>query len=159
MKLSDFLSGITFVVFGIVIIGYGLALPPMPGQRYGAGLFPILLGACAVGGGAAMAWSGWRARPRSGEPLLEFAAWARDPRLRSNFVFTFGLIVAYVVLSERVGFILLSPAMLFALFWRLGVPPVRGALIAVGATAAIYVMFARLLHVPLPRGLLDGIVW
>ena len=32
MKLSDFLSGITFVVFGIVIIGYGLALPPMPGE-------------------------------------------------------------------------------------------------------------------------------
>ena len=121
-------------------------------------LFGLFVGAMP-GLTAAMAWSGWRARPRSGEPLLELAAWARDPRLRNNFVFTFSLIVAYVVLSERVGFILLSPAMLFALFWRLGVPPVRGALIAVGATAAIYVMFARLLHVPLPRGLLDGIVW
>jgi putative tricarboxylic transport membrane protein len=48
---------------------------------------------------------------------------------------------------------------LIALFLRLRVPPVRSVVIAVAATALIYVAFARFLRVPLPRGLLEGIVW
>ena len=64
-----------------------------------------------------------------------------------------------MLFSERIGFIPLSIAILIALFLRLRVPPVRSVVIAVAATALIYVAFARFLRVPLPRGLLEGIIW
>jgi putative tricarboxylic transport membrane protein len=157
MKVSDLAAGLVFAVFGLALLAYGASLPPMPGQRYGAGLFPILLGLCALGGGAALAWSGARRRAR--EPFVAAAPWARDRRLVGNFALALGLILLYVLASERIGFIPLSIAMLLALFLRLGVPFARGAVIAVVATAVIQVVFARGLRVPLPRGLLEGLIW
>ena len=77
----------------------------------------------------------------------------------SALLVVLALILAYVLFSERIGFIPISVAILVALFLRLKVRPVRSVVIAVAATAFIYVAFGRFLRVPLPRGLLEGIVW
>lgn len=159
MKLSDLVAGLAFVVFGLAFLGYGATLPPMPGQQYGAGLFPILLGACFALCGALLARHGWRERRSSGTPLVIFEAWARDRRLAGNLVWVLALILAYVLLSERIGFIPLSIGILVVLFTRLAVPLGRAVVIAVVTTAVIYVAFGRLLRVALPRGLLEGIIW
>ncbi len=159
MKVSDLLAGLACVAFGLALAGYGWSLPPMPGQRYGAGLFPILLGGCFALCGAALARKGWHERRVAATPLAGLDAWARDSRLLGNFVWVLALIFAYVALSEPIGFIPLSIAILTALFWRLEVPIWRGLAIAIVTTALIYVGFARLLRVALPRGLLEGIIW
>jgi len=159
VKVSDLLVGLASVVFGLAVLGYGVTLPPMPGQRYGAGLFPILLGAGFAICGALVARKGWRGRRDSHAPLVALADWARDRYLVGNLLVVLGLILVYVLFSERIGFIPLSIAILIALFLRLRVPPVRSVVIAVAATALIYVAFARFLRVPLPRGLLEGIIW
>ena len=159
MKVSDLLLGLASVVFGLAVLGYGVALPPMPGQRYGAGLFPILLGASFALCGALVAHKGWRERRDARVPLVALDDWARDRYLVGNLLVVLGLILVYVLFSERIGFIPLSIAILIALFLRLKVPPVRSVVIALAATAFIYVAFGRFLRVPLPRGLLEGIVW
>ena len=144
-------------MIGAGVFAYGLSLPPMVGQRYGAGLFPILLGCCfAVSGCVRLA--GWREH-RTSPPMVALADWARDRRLVGNMLLVLALIVVYVMFSQRIGFVLLSLAMLMILFWRLHVPPLRTALIAMRATLFIQVAFADLLRVPLPRGLLDRILW
>ena len=98
-------------------------------------------------------------RASSGTPLVIFEAWARDRRLAGNLVWVLALILAYVLLSERIGFIPLSIGILVVLFTRLAVPLGRAVVIAVVTTAVIYVAFGRLLRVALPRGLLEGIIW
>jgi putative tricarboxylic transport membrane protein len=159
MKFSDLLIGTVLIIVGAGVLAYGLTLPPMPGQRYGAGLFPMLLGGCFAGFGTRFALIGWRERRARGTAMVSLADWARDTRLVNNILLVLALIVAYVLLSERIGFVLLSLAILMMLFWRLGVAPLRAALIAVLATAFIQISFASGLRVPLPRGLLDRVLW
>jgi hypothetical protein len=64
-----------------------------------------------------------------------------------------------VFLSERVGFIPLSIAILFILFWRQGVSIQTAIIVAVVATVAIQLAFSDLLRVPLPRGVLTNYLW
>jgi putative tricarboxylic transport membrane protein len=66
-------------------------------------------------------------------------------------------IVVDVVLVERAGFVIASSA----LFWataRAFDPghPVRDALFAVGVSIGAYLLFARVLQLPLPAGVLAG---
>jgi hypothetical protein len=64
-----------------------------------------------------------------------------------------GLLVAaslgFVALFWLAGFQVASLAFLFFTMWRLGVRPVLAAMIAVGTTAGLHVMFKTLLGVPL----------
>ena len=159
MKFSDLLIGMLLIAIGAGVLAYGLTLPPMVGQRYGAGLFPIVLGLCFAGFGAYLAWAGWHQHRAQATPMVSLADWARDRRLAGNMLLILAMIVVYVLLSQRIGFVLLSLAILMILFWRLGLPPLRSAAIAVGATLFIQIAFADLLRVPLPRGVLDRILW
>ena len=159
MKISDLVSGLFLVALGLGILGYGLALPPMPGQRYGAGLFPILLGIALAGFGGQLARQGWKQRSTSGAPLVIWDDWARNPRLAVNMLLVLGMIIIYVTLSERIGFVVLSLAMLMGMFWWFGIPLLRSVVIAVLTTAFIYIGFVRFLRVPLPRGILSGLLW
>jgi putative tricarboxylic transport membrane protein len=159
MKISDLAIGVFLVALGLGILGYGISLPPMPGQRYGAGLFPMLLGVAFAGFGAQLAHQGWKQRAISGAPLIKWDDWARSPRLVVNMLLVLGMILVYMLLAERIGFIVLSLAMLLFLFWWFGVPLLRSVAIAVSTTAFIYIGFVRFLRVPLPRGVLSGILW
>jgi putative tricarboxylic transport membrane protein len=159
MKFSDLAIGAVLILLGAGVLAYGLTLPPMFGQRYGAGLFPILLGCCLSGFGTRFAWTGWQERRTQGTPLASLGDWARDSRLVGNMLLVLALIVVYVVLSQRIGFILLSLAILIILFWRLGLPLLRAVVIAAISTLFIQLSFANLLRVPLPRGLLDRVLW
>jgi putative tricarboxylic transport membrane protein len=159
MKFSDLFVGVLLVLLGGGVLAYGLTLPPMPGQHYGAGLFPILLGICFIGFGARLAYTGWQERRVATTPLIALDAWARDHKLVVNMCLVLVLIVIYVLVSERIGFVLLSLAMLLILFWRLGVSLRTNVIVAVLATLFIQVSFVDVLRVPLPRGLLDRILW
>jgi putative tricarboxylic transport membrane protein len=158
MKINDAITGATLFALALFIGAYGYRLPPMPGQPYGAGAFPI---AIALGLGAfslLLAIQALRARGLATK-LVELAPWARSPAQLFNFIATLALICAYLLFSESLGFIPLSAAMLFALFTLQKVPVVRGLAVAVLASVVIHVLFADLLRVPLPRGLLTDILW
>lgn len=159
MKFSDLLTGLFLVLLGGGVAAYGYALPPMPGQVYGAGLFPMLIGVCLAGFGAYLARHGLIAQRAAGAPLVTVDDWARDHRLLTNMALVLILIVAYVLFSTRIGFVPMSLAILIILFWRLGVEWKRNILIAVLATTFIQISFSNILRVPLPRGILDRVLW
>ena len=158
MKINDVLTGAGLFVLALYILVYAQTLPAMHGQPFGAATFPTLialgLGACS----ALLAVRAWRGR-RQHPDWIELADWARAPRTRANFFITLGLILLYVLLSDRVGFILLSIAILVTMFMRQKVPFVRGAAIAVAATLVIQYAFGNLLRIPLPRGVLTEFLW
>jgi putative tricarboxylic transport membrane protein len=158
MKVSDALSGAFFLALAAFIFVYAQTLPPMPGQRYGAGAFPTLIALGLGGFSLLLIAQAWRRRA-AGWRWIELAPWARERRTLGNFALALALILVYVLLSNRVGFIPLSIAILLILFWRQGVPLGRGALVAVLATLAIQVAFSDWLRVPLPRGVLTDVLW
>jgi len=61
-------------------------------------------------------------------------------------------VVAYLLLAETVGFVILAGVILFLLLWRLGTKPVTSLVITVLLVPCIYQLFAVILRVPLPRG-------
>jgi putative tricarboxylic transport membrane protein len=159
MKFSDLLIGVLLVLLGSGVLAYGYTLPAMLGQNYGSGLFPMLIGACLAGFGVHLSRLGFIERRVAGMPLVTVDDWARDHRLVLNMVIVLLLIVAYVLLAERIGFIPMSLGILTVLFWRLGVEWWRNILISIVATAFIQLSFSNILRVPLPRGLLERVMW
>ncbi len=159
MKFSDFLTGLFLVLLGGSVLAYGYTLPAMLGQNYGSGLFPMLIGGCLAGFGIHLARLGFIERRVAGMPLVTVDDWARDHRLVLNMAIVLLLIVAYVLLAEGIGFIPMSLGILTILFWRLGVEWRRNIVITIVATAFIQLSFSNILRVPLPRGLLERVMW
>jgi putative tricarboxylic transport membrane protein len=68
------------------------------------------------------------------------------------------MILLYILVSETVGFILISLLFLGSMFLWLGVRPIPAVLTAIIATISIQYFFGTLLRVPLPRGWLTTIM-
>jgi putative tricarboxylic transport membrane protein len=158
MKFNDAITGAALFALAVFIGVYGYLLPPMPGQPYGAGAFPITI-AIGLGTFSLVLVVQALRRRQAGTRLVELAPWARNPAQLFNFVATLALICIYLLFSERVGFIPLSIAMLMVLFALQRVPPVRGFVIAVSASLILHFLFAQVLRVPLPLGLLTDLIW
>jgi putative tricarboxylic transport membrane protein len=158
MRISDLLFGLLFALLGVGVFIYALWLPSMPGQRYGAGAFPAVLGASFFAAGGLLSWRGYR-QGDVASGIAGLAAWARDPALLANVLLTLGAIIGYVILDEYVGFALLGFAILMLFFLRFGVPAFKGAIIAALMIVFIQISFVSLLRVPLPRGILDRLLW
>ena len=158
MQISDFLFGLLFALLGASVFAYAASLPTMPGQRYGAGAFPAVLGICFIVGGGMLCWRGYR-RGEVDAGIAGLAPWTRDPALLTNVLLTLGSIIGYVILDEYVGFAPLAFAILMMFFLRFGVPVLKGAVIAALMIVFIQISFVSLLRVPLPRGILDRLLW
>jgi putative tricarboxylic transport membrane protein len=161
MKVSDLVTGLVLLVFAVVIFAYARTFPTIPGQPYGAGAFPTVI---ALGLGifsAILAWRGLEARRSAGpaERLVGLADWARDRHTAGNFLLVLVLVLVYVFASDVVGFIPLSIAILLLLFWRMHVKPLTGLIVAVAMSVVIEIAFGNFLRVPLPRGILDSVLW
>lgn len=158
MKFHDTVLGLALFALAVFIFVYALTIPPMPGQQYGADVFPRLIAVGLGGFSLLLAWNGWRAG-RPGDRWIAIADWVRDHRTLGNFFLALIAIAVYVVFEETIGFIPLAIGILFTLFIRQGVPALRSIAIAVVATVVIQIAFANLLRVPLPRGILTEIFW
>ena len=150
MQRTDRWVGIALAVLGLAVLWSARAFPDVPGQKVGAGFLPMLVGAglllCALGlivrslRGKAYADAGPRAVPGSehfGSALVIIAA-----------------IVAYLLLSERLGFLLIAPLCLLMVFRAFRVGWGRALLWAIGGTVVVHLAFYKLLRVPLPWGVI-----
>ena len=157
MKLNDAVFGLLLVALGITVLAVVQAFPTIPGQRVGPALFPGLIAAGLCVGGLILLVRGWRARAT--EPWLVLEDWVGSPRHRLAFVVLVGSVVFYMALSQRLGFVLCSTAVLSALFRVLGLSSARSLSTAVVATLVIHYAFYKLLRVPLPWGVLTPYAW
>jgi putative tricarboxylic transport membrane protein len=67
--------------------------------------------------------------------------------------------VGYLLVVDRLGFVVTAFLYLAALMWALRVPLPRALLVALVAALVIHAAFYKLLRVPLPWGVLQGIAW
>lgn len=122
------------------------ALRPITAHTLGPMAFPTLLALLGLGVTIALLTT----RQLGRDP--QAAALSRAGLLRCAQVI--GWVVAYMALAETLGFILTAGALLMLLLWRGGVRWPLAAAISVVLVPLLYQLFAVLLRVPLPRGVI-----
>ncbi|WP_295807749.1 tripartite tricarboxylate transporter TctB family protein [uncultured Nitratireductor sp.] len=155
MRMNDAVTGGIFVLLSAIILFAVRGFPTLPDQPYGPGTFPAIIAAVMMVGGLGLIWSGIR----SHVPLVEVADWMRGPATLHRMVWVPGFVIAYIYLSKPVGFPLLVPVLLGAFLSVTTGRPARSALIALLGTAALWLLFAYTLRVPLPLGLLTEVIY
>lgn len=69
-----------------------------------------------------------------------------------NFALIITAVVAYALLAEAVGFVVIASAILLMMLIKLGTRVLPSVLIVIAFVPTLYFMFAYVLRVPLPRG-------
>lgn len=165
MRLGDLTLGGVLLVLAAALAGFSTTFPAIPGQRYGAELFPLLVALGFAGCGLALVRQGVRrarlaargaAEP---EPLVARTDWTHEPRAIPAVLLTIALMVAYILFSQRLGFMPMMAGMLLVLFRLLRVPWGQSLGFALGGTLLLDLLFRSLLLVPLPFGILPYLPW
>lgn len=155
MRRTDRWIGALLAGLGLAVLWSARGFPNVPGQRLGAGFLPLIVGAglivCAVA--LVLRGAGRGAEPGVGVPDAEPAAPAVRERLTPPLV-VMAAVAGYIALADRLGFLLVAPLCLVALFRALGVPWRAAVWWALGGTVVVHLAFYKLLRVPLPWGLL-----
>jgi putative tricarboxylic transport membrane protein len=161
MKLNDAVWGALLLFLSAAVLIHVQAFPSIPGQKVGPALFPGLLAVALAVCALILIGKGLTARRHGGERRhwLELDGWTKSRRQVVAFFAVLGVNLFYILLVDRVGFILTGTAYLAVLFTVFGVRPRWVLPIALVVTLVIHYAFYKLLKVPLPWGLLQGVAW
>jgi len=155
MRLSDAALGVLVAVLGGAVLIASLRLPGVPGQEYGAGFFPAILGTLIAGAGAALFVSGMKRRDQA---LVVLPAWLGDGWAVLNVAILAAAIILFAVFGDDIGFIPFAVVVLWLVQVRLGTPMLRALVVAAVGAFALHLLFGTLLRVPLPDGILEGVL-
>ncbi|MCZ0737049.1 tripartite tricarboxylate transporter TctB family protein [Phreatobacter sp. AB_2022a] len=162
MHLSDRVTGGFFAALGAAAAYGGSLLPPVPGQQVGPNVFPMVIGFGLIACGLAIAFGVGRSFEEPEEIVTSedgshAPADALPPPVRHGALKTLVpplLLLFYAFSVDMLGFIPTAAIMVLATSlalggtWRTAVP------LALVAPPAVHLIFAKLLRVPLPAGLL-----
>lgn len=157
MRFNDTVFGLILIAFAIAEISYSRTFPSLHGQDYGPDLFPTIIGAGLMLFGGILIARGWA--QRATQPMVVVGDWAQDRGNVVNVIVLLGSIVFYIVFSTWLGFIPTALLIQSVLLVRLGSSLVLSITVAAISTMVIHTLFAKLLLVPLPWGLLLPVAW
>ena len=149
MQRVDRWVGFGLAVLALAVLWSGSAFPNVPGQKLGAAFLPMIIGVGLLLCGLALVIRSLR-RSAYAEAEADTA-----PEVEEHFgsaVVIVGAVLAYILLSERIGFLFIAPLCLLAVFLALRVRWKTAGLCAIGGTLLVHVAFYKLLRVPLPWG-------
>jgi len=155
VKINDAVIGALLLLLAAALLLHVQSFPRIPGQDVGPAMFPGLVAVGLAICGVLLVGKGLRQRGR----WLEPGPWIRSRQHVIAAVAVVGGTVAYIVLADVVGFLLLAPVLFFVLFWSFGTRPGAAAIWAVVVTAGGHYAFYQLLRVPLPWGVLTPWAW
>lgn len=150
MKLPDRIGGVVLVMLGAAVVIASLGLPTIPGQPIGPAVFPTVLGV-ALGFSGLIIFVRPQCMASPGAERLEAFRFIDMLRLLSPVAV---LIVGYFIM-ESVGFLMTGFLIMFVTSLLLRGSVVGSLLLSVAMTVLIYTIFASLLRVPLPIGILS----
>jgi putative tricarboxylic transport membrane protein len=156
VQRSDRWVGLGLALLALAVLWSARAFPPVPGQKLGAAFLPMLIGAGLLLCGITLIVRDLHRGRAGGHGLA--APPAGSERKAEHFgssAVIIAAVVFYIVLSERLGFLLIAPLCLLAVFLALRIRWQTALLWALAGTALVHLGFYRLLRVPLPWGLLN----
>ena len=155
MRLNDAVTGAVLIALAAALAFWSRGFPDIPGQQYGAAVFPTLIAAGLAGSGLLLVAAGIR----QGRPVIAWADWAAERHGLRNVVVTLAAILFYILAADVLGFILTMTPILLILFRLLHVGWLTSIGMSVAATLVIHYLFVNQLYVPLPWGLMEPIRW
>ena len=159
MRLPDRVTGLFLVGLGGAAAYGGWLLPPVPGQPVGPNVFPLVIGIGLALCGLMIAFGIGHTFEEEEElvPLEGGQQAAAQPRSRLyglRVLLPPALLIFYVVAVDRIGFIPTAAMIVLATSTALGARLKLSIPLAIVAPIGIHLIFAKLLRVPLPAGLL-----
>ncbi|AJY47806.1 tripartite tricarboxylate transporter TctB family protein [Martelella endophytica] len=156
MKISDRITGPALSLFGAVVIVGAIRLPTVPGVRFGADLMPTLIGIGFICLGAGIALGGFLVQ--RGRSLLDFSEWKVPLRNYAAAIWTLGGLVVGVFLFQSVGFPLIGIIYMAGLMLLMRASVATTVIVSPVVVLILYFGFSKGLMVPLPAGILGGIL-
>lgn len=154
LRQVDGRIGAAVVLLAAAVLWSARSFPAVPGQDLGAGFLPMLVGAGLLLCGLGLLWRSWQGTAYADSGATSSTAPRAARRDIASAALVIGVVLAYLLLSDVLGFLLLAPPGLLLLFMAFGVRPLPAVLWAVGGAVLVHLVFYKLLRVPLPWGLL-----
>jgi putative tricarboxylic transport membrane protein len=150
MGTKDYIGGGIFMALGVFIWGMTFRFPELDGGHPGPSLFPRVLGTLFIFFGSLVIYNGWKSSRVKGEIPPE----EQIPLNYFNPILVIILIAAFIALANKMGFIISGIGVLFVLMMKLRVSLLKRSIVSVALVCFVYLIFSKLLRVPLPIGLL-----
>ena len=150
MQRIDRAIGVALALLAAVVLWTSRSFPAVPGQKVGAGFLPAIVGAglLVCGLGLVLRSAKTAAADAEGGDTRE----ATGP-IGPALVVLAG-VLGYILLADRLGFLIVAPLVLLAAFRALGVAWRASVPWALAGTLVVHVAFYKLLRVPLPWGVI-----
>jgi hypothetical protein len=153
MVKSDIIIGLILTVLGVAVILHAQSFPDIPGQEYGAAVFPVIAASALAACGLLLAFKALRRRATVPEGVdvahsmagITPAGWLKG-------LATIALALFYCLFSDQLGYIIAMGLVLVGGMMLLGVRWWVAILISAIAIFVIHELFVVLMRVPLPRG-------
>ena len=158
MRLPDRVTGLFLVGLGSFAAYGGSLLPPVPGQPVGPNVFPIVIGVGMAICGLMIAFG--IGHSFEGEEELVPTELGQQVVRPGGVIYGLralvppALLLFYVLAAERLGFILTAGIIVLATSTALGARLKLSVPLAILAPIGVHLIFAKLLRVPLPIGLI-----
>jgi putative tricarboxylic transport membrane protein len=161
MRLSDRTTGFFLVGLGALSAYGGSLLPPVPGQQVGPNVFPIVIGIGLIVCGLMIAFGiGHTFEEEAEADLGQIEGSAAVTAQRSGWMGDLKVLIPpallffYVLAADKLGFFLAAAIMVLITAFALGARVKLALPLALLAPVGVHLVFAKLLRVPLPDGLL-----
>lgn|GEM_PF-274073 len=159
---NNLLIGLGTLLLGGIILFLIRDFPKLDDGHPGPALFPGILAGLFIVFGAFLLVQGVRARKQVGAhlpppgsheaPPLEGRTYSLQGILNAFCVAA--AIVFYIFFVETLGFLITGFLLLIFLMIKLKVPIWKSGILSLLSTLGVYILFAKILKVPLPWGLL-----
>lgn len=149
MKVSDTAIGLFLIVFACAVLIHVQGFPQLENGYPGPALFPEVLSVLFIFCGIGLIIQGVRKR----EKILKFDLSSISSGGWLNIVFVLGTVLCYIFFAEFLGFLIFSFVILMILMKWLKVKTLPSLIMSVVVTLGIYLLFSKILLVPLPWGL------
>jgi putative tricarboxylic transport membrane protein len=162
MRLPDRITGLLIFGLGAVAAYAGSRLPPVPGQRIGPNVFPLVIGVSLCLCGLMIAFRIGHSFEEEAEadlaahsnlPTEEQVLAAHGPLYKLRVLIPPALLIFYAMAADRLGFYVTTALMIVTAALVFGARPRLAVPLALIAPVLVHVVFYKLLRVPLPAGL------
>jgi len=160
MKVNDAIWGALLLALAAALLIHIQGFPTIPGQKYGPALMPGVVAVGLAVCGALLIIKGLAVLRAGEDPRwVRFDEWIASSRRVVALALTVGVNVFYILVVDWLGFILTGVIYLSVMFSAFGVRAKWIVPIGLVVTLVIHYAFYKLLRVPLPWGILQGVAW
>ena len=156
LRVSDLVSGLAVAGLGLFVFLRAQTFPAIGGVAIAPSFYPGLIGAILMVLGLALALQ--TLLRKAVFPLVHSLDRLRQPGNIMALLAIVLAILAYGLLSPAIGFIATVFPVSFVVLLAFRIRPGIGALTAFCLTVAFYLLFAKILRVPLPYGFIEALL-